>query len=32
MPKKIHDLADELGIKLDTLRKQIYKNLSLIHI
>lgn len=26
MPKKIHDLADELGIKLDTLRKQIYKN------
>lgn len=26
MPKKIHDLADELRIKLDTLRKQIYKN------
>lgn len=26
MPKKIHDLADELGIRLDTLRKQIYKN------
>ncbi|MBM6763278.1 hypothetical protein [Ligilactobacillus agilis] len=26
MPEKIHDLADELGIKLDTLRKQIYKN------
>ena len=24
MPKKIHDLADELGIKVDTLRKQIY--------
>lgn len=24
MPKKIHDLADELDIKVDTLRKQIY--------